>query len=294
MFGGPSLKLFRLAGFPVAAHWSLLLAVALMAWSYGGLGGVWLSVLIFGSVLLHELGHSVVARRLRVPIDGIDLHLFGGVAKMREPPRSPGDEMWIAIAGPVVSLALGLGFSLASFGLGPAAPGWLPWIAGTNLMLGLFNLVPALPMDGGRVLRALLARRRGLAAGTRLAVKINRVVAAGLFALGLFGNAWLIALAVLVWMMGSAELAQIRRHEVLWQRGYGDLWDPWARYQRAVEREQADSSRRERSAARVHGEPLTPEVLAPEHEAGPRPPSQRLVRDAFGRWVIVTGPMPRG
>lgn len=284
MLAGPSRKLFRLAGFPIGAHWSLLLAVGLMAWSYGGLGGVWLSVLVFGSVLLHELGHSVVARRLRVPIDGIDLHLFGGVAKMREPPRSPRDEVWIALAGPAVSLLLALGFGSATALLGPEVPGWLPWIAGTNLTLGVFNLVPALPMDGGRVLRALLARRRGLGSGTRLAVRINRVLAVGLGVLGALVNPWLIALAVLVWRMGSAELRQIRRHEVLLARGYGDAWDPWARYQRAIEREQAGARRPAAGAARPA---LEPEVLGPEHSAGPY---RRVVQDALGRWVLVTEP----
>lgn len=282
MFGGPSLRLFRLAGFDVSAHWSLLIGVGLMALTLGGAFGVWLAILLFASVLLHELGHSVVARKRRVPIDGIELHLFGGVAKMAAPPRSPKDEIAIAIAGPIVSLALGLGLGAAAWALGPAGPSWLPWIAGANLTLGVFNLVPALPMDGGRVLRAVLARRMGLSRGTRLSVRLNRLVAVGLGIFGLFTNLWLVALALIIWMMGSAELAQIRRHEVLQQHGFvQDPWDPWARYQRASEREAQGSQ--------AASEPLVPEVLPPEKEEARRPRTyQRFAREPLGRWVVVT------
>lgn len=278
MFFGPSFMLFRAAGFPVSAHWSLFVALGLIAYSYGSLaGGLTLGGLLFSSVLLHELGHAVVARARRVPIEGIELHLFGGVAKMTAPPRSPKDEIAIAIAGPLVSLGLaGLGLGAAAL-YGAAAPGWLAWFGGVNLLLGLFNLLPALPMDGGRVFRALLARRKGLVGGTRLAVKVSRGIAVGLAVLGLFFNAWLIALALLVWMLGSAELAEMHRHEVLARHGYSDDFDPWARYERATRR----------------GRALEPEVLAPEAPAGGQAYAQRLVRDPLGNWVVVTEPVYR-
>jgi Zn-dependent protease len=294
MFFGPSLKLFKVAGIPVAAHWSLLVAAVLMAVSYGGVvQGLSVGALLFGSVLLHELGHSLVAQRRRVPIAGIELHLFGGVAKMTEPPRSPRDEIAIAIAGPLVSLALAGLFIGLSFAF-PAGPAWLAWIGGVNLMLGVFNLLPALPMDGGRVFRAFMAKRQGLVKGTRTAVTVSRVFAVALGVLGAFGNPWLIALAVLVWMMGSAELRQIKQHEVLRAHGFGDDHDAWARYQRAADR----------------GRPLEPEILTAQEPVRRRPPHgdtpsepphpgregnwqwrQRLARDAFGRWVVVTEPV---
>lgn len=305
MFGGPTFPLFRILGFPIGAHWSLVVAVALMGIAHGGAAGVLLSFLVFASVLAHELGHAVVARRRRVPILGIDLHLFGGVAKMAEPPRSPKDEVAIAIAGPLVSLALAVGLGVTARVLGPEAPGWLFWIAGVNGMLGLFNLLPALPMDGGRVLRAVLAKRSGLVGGTEKAVKVSRAIAVGLAVLGVFTNPWLVAIAVMVWMMGSAELAQMRRHQHLWNLGYrDDAFNPWARYEKA--------SQRERDRARGRPGVLEPEVVDPRgaesdvderHPAAilaammgqPAPAAARrrpgprayVVRDAFGRTVVA-------
>ncbi len=291
MLPGPSFKLFRLAGFPVTAHWSLFLAALLIALPYGSLaGGLALAGLLFGSILLHELGHSIVARRRRVPIEGIELHLFGGVAKMTAPPRSPGDEIAIAIAGPLVSLALAAAFLGGAFLLGAEAPGWMTWIGGVNLLLGLFNLLPALPMDGGRVFRALLARRKGLVRGTKLAVKVSRGIAAGFVVAGVLWNPWLIALAVLVWVLGSSELAQMRRHEALARHGFTDEhFDPWARYEKAARRS---------SGAKPGSSALEPEVLPPG-AGGPAPRgprvafNQRYVRDAFGRWVVVSEPVYR-
>lgn len=244
MFGGPSFKLFHVLGFRVGAHWSLPLALVLAGISYGGLPGVILSVALFASILAHELGHAVVARRLRVPIEGIDLHMFGGVAKMKAPPRSPDDEIAISIAGPIVSLAL----AGAAWAVALAVPGLglVKWLAGANLMLGLFNLLPALPLDGGRVFRAILAKRRGLVRGTQLAVKVSRAIA---IALGVFGIAsgsmWLVLLAVLVWMMGSAELRNVAMHDAMTRMG---AWHPnhvpWVSYDVA-----ADEDRRARERA---------------------------------------------
>lgn len=280
MLPGPSFNLFRLAGFPVSAHWSLFLAALLIALPYGSfVGGLGLSALLFGSILLHELGHSVVARRRRVPIEGIELHLFGGVAKMTAPPRSPGDEIAIAIAGPLVSLALAAVSLGGTFALGSGAPTWMAWIGGVNLLLGVFNLLPALPMDGGRVFRAILAKRKGLVPGTKLAVKVSRIIAVAFVVGGVLWNPWLIALAVLIWVLGTSELAQMRRHEVLARQGFTDEhFDPWARYARASRQ----------------GRPLEPEVLGVEPRAEPRLRlTQRYVRDPFGRWVVVSEPVYR-
>ena len=294
MFRGPSLQLFKLFGIPVGAHWTFLFALAWMMLSGGGLIGLAFGLLLFGSVLLHELGHSLVAQRLRVPIEGIDLHLFGGVAKMAGPPRSPRDEMWIAIAGPIVSLLLAVGFSGWTFLQPEAAPAWVSWIAGANWMLGLFNLLPALPMDGGRVFRAWLSKRKGLSEGTRLAVQANRFFAVAMAVYGLFaGNTWLLAMALLIWFMGSAELAQVRRHEILKRFGFGDAWDPWAKYQRAADRSrptQRSAATSMRHSSKVpNGRPLEPEVLEPETEARiSRAGYQRFEKDPWGAWVVGT------
>ncbi|HEY1099900.1 MAG TPA: M50 family metallopeptidase, partial [Myxococcota bacterium] len=102
-------RLLSVKQIPVAAHWSLLLAVGLFAWRSGSFAvGAVVAVLLFGSVLLHELGHALVAVRFGLPITGIDLHLFGGTAKMGEAPRSPREELIVAVAGPAVSLLLAI------------------------------------------------------------------------------------------------------------------------------------------------------------------------------------------
>ena len=161
VFRGMLYQHLRSATFRIGLALSMLVSVAI-------------SSLLFASILAHELGHSVVARARGVPIAGIDLHLFGGVAKMAAPPRSPSDEIAIALAGPAVSLLIGG----AAIALNAALPqSLLVWLGGANLMLGLFNLLPALPLDGGRVLRAMLAKRRGLFGGTRVAVTVSRVIA---------------------------------------------------------------------------------------------------------------------
>lgn len=238
MFAGPSFKLFSVLDFRIGAHWTLPLALVLAAITHGGLSGVALAVLLFASVLAHELGHAVVARRRRVPIDGIDLHMFGGVAKMGAPPRSPDDEIAISMAGPIVSLLLAACF-FALQRLVPmlASSTVVSWLASANLILGIFNLLPALPLDGGRVFRALLAKRRGLVDGTRLAVKVSRAVAIALGVLAIAsGSLWLVMLSLLVWAMGTAELRNVREHDVLTRAGAWHPADvPWVRYDVAAE-----------------------------------------------------------
>jgi Zn-dependent protease len=152
-------------------------------------------------VLLHELGHALVARRLGVHVSGIELSFFGGAAKMVEMPRSSDHEIAIAAAGPAVSLMLGG----AGLGLGALLHvplfGMIGWI---NLVLAGFNLIPALPMDGGRILRALLTRKRFFVRPTASPAS-PRVFAIGSrvgLALGWFQ---LVLPAPFLWMMGSRE-----------------------------------------------------------------------------------------
>jgi Zn-dependent protease len=149
-------RLGSLAGFPVEVNASFLLLLGVIYLWYGGIVGMMLIGLVFGSVLLHELGHALVSRRVGVPIAGIELSFFGGAAKMTAAPRTAGHEIAIAAAGPVVSIMLGL----AGFGLSSLTHLWLFHLIGwINLALAIFNLIPALPMDGGRILRALLTRK---------------------------------------------------------------------------------------------------------------------------------------
>jgi Zn-dependent protease len=176
------------------------------------------AVLFFASLLLHELGHAVQARRDGMEIEGITLWLFGGVAKFTSQFPSAGAEFRIAVAGPLVSLALGVVFvaAAAAAGLPEAVDGVAAWLGYTNLTLLAFNLLPALPLDGGRVLRSLLwLRRADFASATRTATAVSRAIAYGLIALGLalligegiFSGAWL---AFVGWFLLQAATQEAR------------------------------------------------------------------------------------
>ncbi|MDB4959428.1 MAG: peptidase [Myxococcales bacterium] len=209
------LKSFRLGtafGFPVELNLSFLLLLGFVFIAFGGLPGVFVVLLAFGSVLLHELGHALVARKLGVQVSGIELSFFGGAAKMVQMPRTANQELAIAAAGPAVSLMLG------GAGLGLAALTHLSlfaYIGYTNLIIAGFNLIPALPMDGGRILRALLSRKMDFVRATDVSVQIARVVAVGFAILGLMGAYQLLFLAPFLWIMGSREriLARMMANE---------------------------------------------------------------------------------
>jgi Zn-dependent protease/CBS domain-containing protein len=214
-----SITLGRIAGIRVGVNWSWLVVFALIVWTLSqsifpnqnpGLGdgeyvamGAFAAFFFFLSILLHELGHAVQARRDGMEIDGITLWLFGGVARFKGMFPSAGAEFRIAIAGPLVSLALGLAFALAAWQLGlpevvDAVAAWLGYI---NLMLLVFNLLPALPLDGGRVLRsALWQARDDFRWATRVSAWVGRVFAYLFIAAGIalviwesaFSGLWLV------------------------------------------------------------------------------------------------------
>jgi Zn-dependent protease len=211
-------RLGRIAGFPIEVNPSFLVLLAIVALTMGGVAGVIAVLVAFASVIAHELGHALVARHLDVRVAGIELHFFGGAAKIVDQPRTPGHEVAIAAAGPAVSFAIaGLSTMLAMM-VPPAAPlfGALAWI---NLLLGAFNLIPAFPMDGGRILRALLTRRMGHMRATEVAVVLARgfAVALALYAVVTL-TLYLLLLAGLLWMMSGAEL-QTARHQAMYTAG---------------------------------------------------------------------------
>jgi len=219
-----SWRLGRLFGFPVEINLSFLLLLAVVFVAFGGFSGLLIVGLTFGSVVLHELGHALVARRLGVHVSGIELSFFGGAAKMVQMPRSANHEIEIAAAGPAVSLMLagaGLGLGVALHSPLFALIGWI------NLVLAGFNLIPALPMDGGRILRALLTRKLDFVRATDVAVQVARVVAVGFAIVGLMGAYQLLVLAPLLWMMGTRErmLARAMADQYAgWGRAGGEVF----------------------------------------------------------------------
>lgn len=174
--------------------------------------GLTAAIGLFGSVLLHELGHSLVAIRYGFPIDSITLWLLGGVARLTDQPTDWRQELTIAIAGPIVSVGLGVAF----YALTVVVPAFLEpvqfvlaYLAVINVMLAAFNLLPGFPMDGGRVLRAILARNRPFAEATAQAAQVGKVVAMFLGLIGLLGfNIILIAIAFFIYITATSEARQ--------------------------------------------------------------------------------------
>jgi Zn-dependent protease len=226
-----SFKIGSVLGITVRVHWlflALLLFVILWPAQVAGAQLVFLGML-FGVVFLHELGHSLVARRFGLRVYDITFWPLGGMARMSEIPESSRVEMWIALAGPAVNFVLAaLAAPLALWGLfaggveassalvrgATVLGGGFVWI---NLALGVFNLVPAFPMDGGRVLRAFLGRRGDWVAATERAVRVGRAFAIGMIAVGLVfageGLLFLPLIGLFVWFSGARELWAVRaRH----------------------------------------------------------------------------------
>ena len=231
---GDSFELGRIAGIRIGVNWSWLVVFALIVWTLAatifpdsnpGLSdGTYLAmavvaaVLFFVSLVLHELGHALVARREGVEIEGITLWLFGGVAKFKGMFPSAGAEFRIAVAGPLVSLAIGVFFVLIAWigDLPEAVDGVVGYLGYINLVLLVFNLIPALPLDGGRVLRSILWQTKGdFRWATNVAAEVARVFAflfigvglAEVFFLNSFAGVWL---AFLGWFLLQAAGAEAR------------------------------------------------------------------------------------
>ena len=241
----PSFTIARIAGIRIGVNWSWLIVFALILWtlestvfpaSNPGLGtatyvvmAVAAALLFFASLLLHELGHALQAKRDGVEIEGITLWLFGGVARFKGMFPSAGAELRIAVAGPLVSLLLGGLFVAvaAAGGLGSAVDGVAAWLGYINLMLLVFNLLPALPLDGGRVFRSLLwLRTDDFARATRIAADVGRgfaylFIGGGVLLFivqGAWSGAWL---AFLGWFLLNAAAAEGRYG--LLRDAFGDL-----------------------------------------------------------------------
>jgi Zn-dependent protease len=240
-----SLRLGRVAGIEVGLHWSLAIVFVLIVWTLAGQifpqmvpdqpqSAYWVvsvvaALLFYASLLAHEMGHALVARRLGVQVEGITLWLFGGVARLGGDAATAGAEAKIAIAGPIVSFALAVAFGITTFGLdtagGPAlVEAGCFWLALSNTTLLLFNLVPAFPLDGGRILRAWLWRRRGdRYRATATAALLGRICSFLMIGLGLLafflqrdlGGVWLIFLGLFLMSAARNEEAHVLMHGAL-------------------------------------------------------------------------------
>ncbi len=224
-----SWRLGKIAGIDVFVHWTFLL---LLGWIFLShlhhpndialaLQGVGFVLALFGCVVLHELGHALTARRFGIPTKDITLLPIGGVARLERMPEEPSRELQVAIAGPAVNVVIAIGLFVVVnlwVGLSPLTNVVLVgghlmvklmWI---NLVLAGFNLVPAFPMDGGRVLRALLATRVAYARATQIAATVGQTVAIALGILGFFYNWFLLFIAMFVYVAAQEEshLAQVK------------------------------------------------------------------------------------
>lgn len=233
-----SVRLFRIKGIDVKVHLTfvLILIWAAFVWGTtdgGGIGeallGVVAMLLLFVCITLHELAHSFEALRYGLRVHDIILLPIGGVSQIEDLPGKPGQELRIAIVGPLTSFAISIVLylvnvliwgdvfaNLASPSATLGGQGWFGLVAYltiANVLLGLFNLIPAFPMDGGRILRALLAMRMDYRRATAIAVAVGQGLAIGLGFLGfLVGNFFLVLIAFFVWIGASQEggLAQVR------------------------------------------------------------------------------------
>lgn len=220
-----SLKIGKAWGIPIELHFTfLLLIIAVLVLSilnlqnygfYGAFYTFFIVLFLFVFVVFHELAHSVVARRYGIKVRKIVLYPIGGVSEIEEIPDNPAQEWRMAIAGPVTSLVFGLALLAVSLALTPyllpfvftlsTTGNFLFDLAVLNILLGLFNLIPAFPMDGGRVFRALLAERMKFSDATRYAVNIGRILGIAMVAIGFFFNFLLILVGLFVYLGASEE-----------------------------------------------------------------------------------------
>jgi Zn-dependent protease/CBS domain-containing protein len=219
-----AVRLGTFAGIAVYVHATFLILLAWVALAHwaaehsagAALAGVWFVLALFGCVLLHEFGHALTAGRFGIRTRDITLLPIGGLARLERMPDDPKQELWVALAGPAVNLviATGLFLLLASTGalvpfadLSVTAGAFLERLMVVNIFLAVFNMLPAFPMDGGRVLRALLALRMEYTRATQVAATVGQGMAFVFGLIGLFTNPFLVFIGLFVWIGASQEAA---------------------------------------------------------------------------------------
>jgi len=226
-----SWRIGRLFGIPVYLHATFFLLVAFILiaqWRNGAtpsaaIGSVLFVLAIFVTIVLHELGHALAARRFGIRTRDITLLPIGGIARLERMPDVPRHELWVALAGPAVNVAIAaIVFAIATLtGLHPAlglpgvTEGTVDRFIAVNVWLALFNLIPAFPMDGGRALRALLAERMDYVRATRIAASLGQGMALLFGVVGFWVNPFLVFIAILVWIGASEESSAVQTRVLL-------------------------------------------------------------------------------
>ena len=220
-------KLGTFAGIDVFVHATFLLLIGWIGYSYwlqyGTIAkvaeGILFILVLFLCVVLHEYGHALTARRYGIKTRDITLYPIGGVARLERMPEKPIEELWVALMGPAVNVVIAailFVYLSLSRGLVPitdltvASGSFLARVMAVNITLVLFNLIPAFPMDGGRVLRALLAMRMDYVRATQVAANIGQGLAFLLGLVGLFNNPFLLFIAFFVWIGASQEASMVQ------------------------------------------------------------------------------------
>lgn len=224
-----SMRLGRVAGIDVQVHFTFLLLLAFVAFVHwqnthsaeAALGGVLFIVALFGCVLLHEFGHALMARRYGIATRDITLLPIGGLARLERMPEKPAQEFWVAVAGPAVNVVIAAalfawlwatnGFVRAEE-MSVTGGSVLQRLMVVNVFLVLFNLLPAFPMDGGRVLRAALAAKIGRRRATAIAANVGQAMAIVFGVAGFFWNPFLVFIAIFVYLgaQGEADMVQMQ------------------------------------------------------------------------------------
>ena len=231
-----AVTLFRVGGIPVRVHASWLVIVGLLTWSLSvgyfpqvlpdlpavayWTKGLLATLLLFASVFLHELSHALVARRYGIPVSSITLHIFGGVSQLEREPDRPDVEFMVAVVGPLTSFAIAavLGAAQKVLDPSPGVRATLGYLIAVNLSVGVFNLVPGFPLDGGRLLRSLLWKLKGsFQWATRVATGVGSGFALLLMGFGLFrvlggefvGGLWLVLIGMFLRQAAQGSYQQV-------------------------------------------------------------------------------------
>jgi len=213
-----SMPLGRLLGVPLEVHWSFSLLLALVAFTAAPRGaaavaaGLAWVVALFACVVVHELAHCIVARRKGATVRRIVLLPIGGVSQLEAMPEAPRDEFDVAAVGPLTSFVLAVALGVVAVAAGAhlwpptlIAGNWWVRLAWLNALLAVFNVLPALPMDGGRMLRATLARHRPRAQATAAAARVARVIGSAMILVGILFDFWLVLIGIFVVLGAAAE-----------------------------------------------------------------------------------------